>query len=205
MFHFIQFSILSLGFHPATLKHIWLFFSVHTSFSMVIRLKYSLQDVFLIPHISVPFLINLHNFDPGCSATFLSLQQSPQPQLIIIKTIHLSPAFTFFSSITHYLCKKSWIERKDIIMVNFKGDWKNKYIFNYVYTITIQLVFENQVPNVGFSSVDKTLVIFEYKSRYISVALAWKWQKKKKILSAWKEPFCRNCLPISLWSAFWFM
>lgn len=57
------------------------------------------------------------------------------------------------------------------MMVNFKGDWKKKYFFNYIYTVTIQLVIENQVPHLAFFFVDKSPVIFEYKSRHISVAL----------------------------------
>lgn len=85
--------------------------------------------------------------------------------------MHLSPTFTFFSSIAHYICKQSWVEKKDIIMVNFKGDWKKKYFFNYVYTVTIQLVIENQVQNLGFFFVDKNSVITEYKSRHILLAL----------------------------------
>lgn len=56
-------------------------------------------------------------------------------------------------------------------MVNFKGDWKKKYFFNYVYTVTIQLVIENQVQNLGFFFVDKNSVITEYKSRHILLAL----------------------------------
>lgn len=79
-------------------------------------------------------------------------------------------------------------------MVNFKGDWKKKYFFNYVYTVTIQLVIENQVQNLGFFFVDKNSVITEYKSRHILLALVEKWEK---IFSVWKETFGGNCLPIS--------